>query len=199
MMIELILTENVKNKGYIGDIIRVRLGYARNFLLKKGLALPKNAQNLKLLDQLNKKKMAILAKEKADAEAIAKILNEKEIKLTEKVHDDIQLYGSISASDLAQLIKEKFEIEIDKKKIKLPNQQSHIKTSGSYDIQIALYPEVVCALKLIITPEEEPKKTEKSKKSKKNEKAEEKSEKAEEKAEKTVEPELAVEPEIENN
>jgi len=174
MFMEVILTENVKNKGYIGDIVRVRLGYARNFLLRKGLAIAKNTQNLKLLDQLNKKKMAVLAKEKADAEAIAVILHEKELKLTEKTHDENQLYGSISISDLAHKIKEKFEIEIDKKKIKLPNQQSHIKNSGTFDIQIALYPEVTATLKLVIVPEEEPQKPEKTKKTRKSTKSKDK-------------------------
>lgn len=151
--IEVILTENVKNKGYVGDVVRVALGYARNYLFPKSLAVMKNKTTIKLLESLQKKKQKVLIKEKAECEAIASELNEKTVTFIEKIHEENKLYGSITTTEIAGKIKELFNIDIDKKKIKLPNQQTNIKMIGNYDIGIAFHAEVPCTIKLVIEAE----------------------------------------------
>ncbi len=140
---KVILLENVKGKGKAGDVVKVNDGYARNMLFPKGLAKEATPGNLKNLE--NKKAIAAEeeAERKADAEKMAKKLDDVTVKIETKAGENGKLFGSITSADIAKECKEQFALEIDKKKI---NLSTPIKEAGSYKLSVKLYPEVVGTL-----------------------------------------------------
>lgn len=144
---KVILLQDVKNMGKKGDVIEASDGYARNFLLPKKLAEQANSNNLHVL---NAKKENERKKKLAELEAAQKLASElkgKEIIIKAKVGDSGRLFGAITNKDVASLINTQFKLAIDKKKVVMDT----IKVSGTYDIEIKLYPEVVTKMKVIIT------------------------------------------------
>ncbi|MEE1038402.1 MAG: 50S ribosomal protein L9 [Eubacterium sp.] len=140
---KVILLADVKGKGKAGDVVKVNDGFARNMLFPKGLAKEATPGNLKNLE--NKKAIAAAeeAEKKAEAEAVAEKLKELTVKIETKAGDNGKLFGSITSADLAKACKEQFDIEIDKKKIKL---DSPIKAAGKKEIAVKLYHDVTGTL-----------------------------------------------------
>lgn len=147
---KIILLQDVKTIGKKGDVIEASDGYARNFLFPKKLAQEASEANMHIL---NNKKENERKQKLAELEAAQKLAGElkgKEIKINAKVGDNGRLFGAITSKDVAQLIKEQYKIEIDKKKIVMDT----IKLAGGYEIDIKLYPEVSTKMKVIIVPQE---------------------------------------------
>ena len=135
---KVILLQDVKNIGKKGDVINASDGYARNFLFPRKLAQEATDSNMHIL---NNKKENERKKKLAELEAAQKLAGElkgKEIKIKAKTGDSGRLFGAITSKDVAQLIKEQYKVEIDKKKIVMDT----IKVAGSYEIEVKLYPEV---------------------------------------------------------
>ncbi len=136
---KVILTQDVKSLGKKGDIVEVNQGYARNFVLPKGLGVemtPENMNNLKLKKQNDDK---VAAEKLAAAEALRDELKEKKITIPVKTGDNGKIFGSVSSKEIAEVIKEQLGIEVDKKKIIVKDP---IKSLGGYQIQIKLHPQV---------------------------------------------------------
>lgn len=147
---KVILLQDVKKIGKKGDVIEASDGYARNFLFPKKLAQEASESNMHIL---NNKKENERKQKLAELEAAQKLASElkgKEIKINAKVGDNGRLFGAITSKDVAQLIKEQYKVEIDKKKIVMDT----IKLAGGYEIEIKLYPEVSTKMKVIIVPQE---------------------------------------------
>lgn len=147
---KVILLQDVKKIGKKGDVIEASDGYARNFLFPKKLAQEASSSNMHIL---NNKKENERKQKLAELEAAQKLAGElkgKEIKINAKAGENGKLFGAITSKDVAQLIKEQYKIEIDKKKIVMDT----IKLAGGYDIDIKLYPEVSTKMKVIIVPQE---------------------------------------------
>ncbi len=146
---EVILRENVEGLGKRGDIVRVKDGYARNYLIPRRLAVPVTPGNIKQIE-LEKKNWAIKhQKEIEAAEAIKDIIEKITITVTKKAGENNQLFGSVTAQDIADaLAKEK--VEIDKKKIELPEQ---IKELGTFPVKIKLHPEITVETKVYVVSE----------------------------------------------
>lgn len=145
---KVILLEDVKSLGKKGDIVNVSDGYARNMLLPKKLgmeATPKNLNELKL-QKANADKVA---QENLDAaKDFAKSLEDKAIRLTLKVGGGGRTFGSISTKEIAEAAKEQLDLDIDKKKLQLPNP---IKELGTTEVPIKLHPKVTGKLKVTVT------------------------------------------------
>lgn len=145
---KVILIEDVKSLGKKGEIVNVNDGYARNFILAKKLGLeatPKNLNDLKL-KKANEEKVAKEVHE--EAVAFAEQLSKMELKLTIKAGEGGRLFGSISSKEIADEAKKQLNVEIDKKKIQLPNP---IKAVGTHSVPIKLHPKVTAQLKVIVT------------------------------------------------
>ena len=139
---EVILREHVDNLGRRGEIVKVADGYARNYLLPRKLALPATEGNKKHIERERKIFEAREAEEKGQAEAIAARLATIEIAITRRVGDTEQLYGSVTAGDIAEFLKGK-GFEIDRRKLILPEP---IKTLGDHNVPLKLHREVTVPL-----------------------------------------------------
>lgn len=148
-MIEVILREDVHSLGKAGDLVRVKPGYARNFLLPKGFAYQATDGNKKRIEAETKSRNARLAADKVDAEALAGVLGQVPITLARKVGEGDRLFGSITAQDIADALAAAGH-EVDKRKIDL---ESPVKSIGEHVIPIKLHPEVVADIHLTVVPE----------------------------------------------
>ena len=134
---KVILLEDVKTLGKKGDIVDVSDGYARNFVLPKKLGVEANAKNKNDL-KLQKANADKVAQEQLEAaQELAKTLETKEVTLTIKSGEGGRTFGSISSKEIAQAAKEQCGLELDKKKIQLPEA---IKALGAYEVGIKLHP-----------------------------------------------------------
>lgn len=141
---KVILTEDVKDIGSIGDILDVKDGFARNFLFPKNLAKEAVDANLKIVESLKKKKLAAQVKEKKEAEEMKEKVSAFSCTIAVEAGDDDKLFGSVTAQDVSKA----FELEglmIDKRKIIL---EEPIKKLGVYNISVKFHPEVTAEVKV---------------------------------------------------
>ena len=146
---EVILREHVDNLGRRGEIVKVADGYARNYLLPRKLALLATAGNKKHIERERKIFEAREAEEKSQAEAIAARLSSVDIAITRRVGDTEQLYGSVTAVDIADYLKTQ-GFEIDRRKLILPEP---IKAIGEHTVPLKLHREVTVPLKVRVVKE----------------------------------------------
>jgi large subunit ribosomal protein L9 len=146
---EIILREDVTNLGQRGEVVKVAEGYGRNFLLPRGLALVVNATNKAMIDRERKTHQARLAKEKAECDALAQRIATLRFVAPRKVGENDQLFGSVTAGDVAGYLEGK-GIVIDKRKVQL---EEPIKRLGEHEVRIKLHPEVVAVLRLLVSKE----------------------------------------------
>ena len=146
---KVILLQDVKSVGKKGDVIEASDGYARNFLFPRKLAQQASDSNMHILNTKKENERKHKLAELEAAQKLAGELKGKEITIKAKAGDSGKLFGAITSKDVAQLIKEQYKIEIDKKKIVMDT----IKLVGGYDIDVKLYPEVSTKLKVIIVPQ----------------------------------------------
>jgi len=147
---ELILKEDVLNLGFKDDVVKVKNGYGRNFLIPKGLAILATPSAKKVLAENLRQKAHKDGQIIEGANKIAEAIKTLEIKIPAKVGDQDRLFGSVSSIDLAAAL-EKAGHEIDKKYISIKG--GTIKRTGPYDAQIRLHREVIVDLPFEVTPE----------------------------------------------
>ena len=141
---KVILKQDVKGKGKKGQLIEAAEGYARNFLLPKGLAMEATA------DAVNTMKLQAKAKAKADAEAIAEKLKSCQVKIAAKGGEGGKLFGAVTGKEIAGALKEQFGMEIDGKKLVLDQP---IKSFGSYEVKAKLGFEVSGTVYVLVIEE----------------------------------------------
>jgi large subunit ribosomal protein L9 len=148
---EVILLHDVDKLGTRGQIVNVADGYGRNYLLPKKLAVRATPQNRKWVEQQRVQFLKLTAREKADAEDLAKLLADVSLVFTRKAGEQAQLFGSVTAMDVAEgLAAQGFKI--DKRKIQL---DPPLKLLGEYDVPIRLHREVSATVKVKIEPQVE--------------------------------------------
>lgn len=147
---KVILLKDVKGSGKAGDVLNVADGYARNFLLAKGLACEANAKNMNELQGKQASKQHKIDVEKADNEAIAEKLKDQNIEIKAKAGQGGRLFGAVTASTISDKIKELYNINIDKKKI---NLNGEIKSYGDFTANIKLSQGVSFSLKISVDEE----------------------------------------------
>lgn len=145
---KVILLEDVKSLGKKGEIVDVSDGYARNFVLPKKLGVEANSKNMNDL-KLQKANEQKVAKEQLEAaQAFAAEIEKTEVKLTMKAGEGGRAFGSVSSKEIAAAAKEQCGMEIDKKKIQLPEA---IKNFGVYEVTVKLHPKVTAKLKVKVS------------------------------------------------
>jgi len=144
---QVILKENIDTLGHIGDIVKVAPGYARNYLLPKGLAVEATAKNAKALDHV-KRQMAY-RKDKAldSARNLAAKLAETPVALLHKAGEEGKLFGSVTNMDIAAFLKGK-GFEIDRKTILLAEPIKHV---VEFEVAVKIHPEVSANIKVTVT------------------------------------------------
>ena len=147
---EIILRTHVEHLGRRGEIVKVANGYARNYLLPRKLALLATDGNKRHVERERRIVEGREAEEKAQAETLAATLGAVEIVLTRRVGETEQLYGSVTAADIADYLREK-GFEIDKRKLILPEP---LKTIGEHTVPLKLHREVSVPLRVQIAREQ---------------------------------------------
>ena len=146
---EVILKEDVPKLGNRGDVIKVAEGYGRNYLLPHKLAIEANAGNKAVIEQMKAASVRRSAKEKSEAEALAKQFDGLEISFTRKSGENDQLFGSVTSGDIAEAL-EKKSFHIDRRKIQV---HEPLKTIGEFTIPVKLHKDVTTHLKVVIGKE----------------------------------------------
>ncbi len=146
---EVILKEDVPKLGNRGDVIKVAEGYGRNFLLPHKLAIEANAANKAVIEQMKAAAVRRSAKEKSEAEALAKQFEGLEVSFTRKSGENDQLFGSVTAGDIADAL-EKKSFHIDRRKIQV---HEPLRTIGEFTIPVKLHKDVTAHLKVTIGKE----------------------------------------------
>ena len=149
---QVILLENIKKHGAIGEKVTVKDGYARNFLLKNKKALVANKKNTEYFEQqkseINRKNEV----EKNKANETFQILNNAELEVFKEAMENGQLYGSINIKEIVTLIKEQKNLDISAEKIETKGQ---LKTTGISKVYINLHAEVIATINLNVKPKVE--------------------------------------------
>ena len=146
---EVILKEDVAKLGSRGDVVKVAEGYGRNYLIPKKLAIEATAANRAVIEQMKAAAVRRLAREKGDAEALAKQVAGVALTFTRKSGEHDQLFGSVTSADIARELDHK-GFNIDRRKIQLDDP---LKTLGDFDVPIKLHRDVTVPVKVTIQKE----------------------------------------------
>ena len=149
---KVILTKDVDFLGEEGDIVTVKNGYARNYLLPKSYAVIATPGNLKTWENEKVARDRKIAKSTAKAEEQAKIISANIYEKKKKVGDEGKLYGSVTTQDISNAIEAKTKIVIDRRKISVEEQ---IKSVGEYHAVVKIYKDVKAEVKVVVKSEEE--------------------------------------------
>ncbi len=149
---DVILLKDIDKLGNRGQTVKVADGYGRNYLLPQKLAVAANEQNRKWFEQLRVRFLKEEAKEKADAQDLAKIMEGVAVSFKRKAGEHGTLFGSVTAIDVAEGLAAQ-GYKIDRRKIQLDNP---LKVLGEYDVPIKLHREVIATIKVKVEPEVEP-------------------------------------------
>jgi large subunit ribosomal protein L9 len=148
-MIEVILREDVQSLGKAGALVRVKPGYARNFLLPRGLAYEATEGNKKRIAAETKARGARVAEERSKAQLVADRLSAVAVSIAAKAGEGERLFGSVTAQDIADAL-ERAGHPVDKRKIELSHP---IKQLGEHTVAVRLHSEVQAAVRVTIVPE----------------------------------------------
>jgi large subunit ribosomal protein L9 len=149
---EVILLEKVRNLGALGDKVKVKAGFGRNYLIPTGKAVPATKDNIEKFEsmraELEKAQAGVVEKAKARAEALSSV----SITLKRKAGEEGKLYGSVGTVDIAEAVTES-GVELERNEVKLP--EGPFRHTGEYDVEIYLHADVSTSIKMIIEAEEE--------------------------------------------
>ena len=149
---EVVLLENIKNLGRIGDVVQVRRGHGRNFLIKYGKAMKASKENIEFVNkkknELNEKNLEL----KKAAKKIFEIINNKNYKFSKRAKENNELYGSINHMELSRAIEETNKINVKPSQIDISKE---IKKIGSYEAKINLHAEVQAKIHIEVVKEED--------------------------------------------
>jgi len=140
---EIILKEDINGLGYKNDVVTVKAGYGRNYLIPKGLAEVANQSNKKRIAENIKQAAHKAAKVKQDAENLAASIGEVELKISTKAGESGKIFGAVTALQIAEALKEK-GFDIDRRKISF---KSAVKNLGDYEAELDLHREVKHSVK----------------------------------------------------
>lgn len=135
--VEVVLKETLEHLGSIGDVVRVRRGYARNYLLPRGLAVVASRGNVRQIEHEKEVQAQRIAKLRAEQEHLVEELSKVTVMVAKEAGEDGKLFGSVTSNDVIEGLKAKgVEADIDKKKLIMPDQP--IKEVGSYEVGVKL-------------------------------------------------------------
>lgn len=137
---EIILKQDMPKLGYINDIVKVKSGYARNYLIPNGMAIAATETNRKVLAEVLKQKSFKEEKTRKEAETLAKALDGITVKIGAKAAETGKIFGSVNNIQISEAIKEQFKYDIDRKKIIVDGE--NIKELGTYSADVMLHKEI---------------------------------------------------------
>ncbi len=147
---EVILLEKVANLGSLGDQVKVRSGYGRNYLVPYGKAVPATKANVEMFEQRRAELEKAQAEKLSTAQSRADALNGKEVTIVSKAGDEGKLFGSVGTRDIADAITT-LGTEVAKAEVKLP--EGALRTTGEFEIDLQLHSDVFATVKVIIVAE----------------------------------------------
>lgn len=137
---EIILKQDIPSLGFTNDMVTVKDGYARNYLIPKGYAIVATPSAKKVLAENLKQKAHKAAKIKLDAEGVARALDGLQLRIAAKASTSGRIFGSVNSIQIAEAIKEQYDLDVDRKKIFLDGDS--VKELGTYSAKIRLHKEV---------------------------------------------------------
>lgn len=149
---KVILKKQMENLGDAGDIVKVVDGYARNYLIPRGLAIKATPKNIKLVSQIKEAEEKRRAAELKEAEMIGKQIEKTSLTFERQADENGHLYGSVSRTDIVNALKEQ-GLEIEKQNVKI---EEHIKAIGDYEITVALKQNINVGLKIKVIQPQKP-------------------------------------------
>ena len=147
---KVILLEDVKSLGKKGEIVNVSDGYARNMILPKKLGVEANKKNLNDLKLQNQHTERVALENLEAAKKLAEEIGEKQVQVSIKTGEGGRIFGSVSTKEIAAAAKEQLDLELDKKKMQLPEG---LKALGMHDVPIKLHPKVTATLRVKVVEE----------------------------------------------
>ena len=148
---EIILLQDVTNLGYKDDIVNVKNGYANNYLLPKSMAIIATATNRKIHAENMRQRAFKEEKLRKDAQTLQAAINDKSIRLVAKVGENGHLFGSITADQIAEALKEQHNYDIDRKKIVVDGAK--LKEVGTFTAMINIYKEIKAQVNVEVVAE----------------------------------------------
>ncbi|MDD2585080.1 MAG: 50S ribosomal protein L9 [Syntrophomonadaceae bacterium] len=147
---KVILQQDVKKLGKEGEVKEVQEGYARNFLLPKGLAIQANQANLKENQERTTKAEKKKEKQKKSAETLKGKVDGKTVTIKAKTGGGDKLFGAVTAKEIAEVLKKQLGVDVDKKKIEIGEPIKHL---GKYPVKLKIYPSVQAEVTVIVAAE----------------------------------------------
>lgn len=148
---EIILKQDITNLGYKDDTVKVKNGYANNFLVPKGMAVMATPTNKKIHAENMKQKAVKIEKQGKEAEKLAEMLQNITVKIGAKAATTGKIFGSVNTIQLAEAIKTQFNYEVDRKKITIDSES--VKELGTYTAKIQLYKNISATVKFEVIAE----------------------------------------------
>ncbi len=148
---EVILKQDVDKLGHQGDVVKVAEGYGRNYLLPKKLAIEATAANKAVIEQMKAAAVRKIARERADAEALAKQFDGVSVTFTRRSGENNQLFGSVTTADIAHELESK-GFKLDRRKLSL---NEPIKTTGDFKVAVKLHRDVTVNIPVHVAKEAE--------------------------------------------
>lgn len=149
-MMKVILNKEIKSLGARGAVVEVSDGYARNYLLPKGLAKEATAGNLKEIELVKHRQERQKEQELLKAKELAKLIEGKTVQISGKAGENGKLFGSITSKEIAEILESRYKVAVDKRKIEL---KEHIKALGVYPITVRIHPQVSANLNVQVLGE----------------------------------------------
>jgi large subunit ribosomal protein L9 len=146
---KLILTHEVSGLGEAGDVVEVKDGYGRNYLLPRGFATPWTKGGQKQVDALTKGREARAIQDLDTAKGIKGQLEAKSVTVSAKAGQSGRLFGAVTGGDIASAVKAAGGPDVDKRKVEVT---THVKTVGNYEATVRLHPEVLATVKFEVVP-----------------------------------------------
>lgn len=144
---KIVLRDDVDNVGRKGDLIEVADGYARNYLVPRGLAIVATKGTIKQAQAMQRSREVREAREREAAEAVAGRLRDQTVRIQARVGEAGRLFGSVTATDVADAVAEQLEVELDRKKLDLGEP---IREVGMHDVSLKLHPEVEASFHVVV-------------------------------------------------
>jgi large subunit ribosomal protein L9 len=148
---EIILKQDMQNLGYENEVVKVKNGYARNYLIPQGMAILATSTNKKILAEVNKQKSFKEQKLRKEADTMAQLLNKIVLKIGAKAGTSGKIFGSVNAIQIVDALKAEHGYEIDKRKVSVDGES--IKELGSYKSTVSLYKDIKAELKFEVVAE----------------------------------------------
>ncbi|MDG9669577.1 50S ribosomal protein L9 [Hahella sp. CR1] len=147
---EVILLEKVANLGNLGDKVKVRAGYGRNFLVPYGKAVPATKANVEQFEARRAELEKAAAEKLSEAQTRAEAINGKEVTIVAKSGDEGKLFGSVGTKDIADAVTA-LGVEVEKSEVRLP--EGALRNTGEYEVDVQMHTDVTATVKVIVVGE----------------------------------------------